>query len=97
VASVNQKPEKVDITMDFLYSLDNSHHTEFKAKIVNDIQKGILTQPEDLNKIYIMASCSIVVPSAKDTAGGATFAMVESTNKRKPETKQKVKYPIWQE
>jgi hypothetical protein len=75
--------EKVDIAMDFIYGLDNSCYAEFKAKIVNNIQKGILTQPQDLNTIYIMASQRAVVRSTKDTAGGATFATIESTTKQK--------------
>ena len=55
-ASGNTAPTPEDKGMDFLYGLDNSRYAEFKVEIVNDIQKGILTQPKDLNTIYIMAS-----------------------------------------
>jgi hypothetical protein len=61
VASGNQKPDKDDIMMDFLYGLDNSPYAEFKAKTVTNIQKGFLTQPEDLNTIYIMVSRRVEV------------------------------------
>jgi hypothetical protein len=81
-ASGNQEPTAEDIGMDFLYGLDNSRYTEFKTEIVNDIQKGILTQPKDLNAIYIMASRRVVVRNNKDNLGGATFATIEEGNKR---------------
>jgi hypothetical protein len=77
-ASGNQEPTAEDIRMDFLYGLDNSRYAKFKAEIVNDIQKGILTQPKDL---YIMASRWVVVRNSKDTQGGATFATIEEGSK----------------
>jgi hypothetical protein len=80
-ASGNQEPTAEDIGMDFLYGLDNSRYAEFKAEIINDIQKGILTQPKDLNAVYIMASRRVVVRNNKDTQGGATFATIEEGSK----------------
>jgi hypothetical protein len=58
--------------MDFLYGLDNSMYAEFKADIVNNIQKRILTQPKDLNAMYIMASRRVVVRNNKDNLGEAS-------------------------
>jgi hypothetical protein len=43
-ASVNLVPTPDGIGMDILYGLYNSRYTEFKAEIVNNIQKGILIQ-----------------------------------------------------
>jgi hypothetical protein len=40
---------KEDIAMDFMYGLDNSRDAEFKAEIVNDIEKEVMDLPEDLN------------------------------------------------
>lgn len=49
VASGNGSPPKEDITMDFLYGLDNTKYAKFKAEIINDRQNGVMTQPGDLN------------------------------------------------
>jgi hypothetical protein len=49
---------------------------------VNDIQKGILTQPKDLNAVYIMTSRRVVVRNNKDNLGGATFTTIEEGSKR---------------
>ena len=50
-ASGNAVPDARDTAMDFLYGLDNNRYAEFKAELVNDLQKGIFTQPKTLNEI----------------------------------------------
>ena len=82
--SGNALPPPEDIAMDFMYGLDNNRYAEFKAEIVNDLQKGILTnQIADLNKMYILASRRVVVKTNKDSPGGATFATVDEQHKGK--------------
>jgi len=87
--SGNAVPPPEDVAMDFMYGLDNSRYAEFKAEIVNDLQKGTLTtQISDLNKMFILASRRVVVKLRKDLPGGATFATVDTqysnkTNKTK--------------
>jgi hypothetical protein len=57
VVSGNIVPPKEDIAMDFMYGLDNARYADFKAEIVNNMQKGTLrTQLDDLNKMYTLAS-----------------------------------------
>jgi hypothetical protein len=56
IAGGNTAIPKEDITMDFMYGLDNTRYTEFKAEIINDIQKEVMEQPEDLNAMYLLAS-----------------------------------------
>jgi hypothetical protein len=74
--------------MDFMYGLDNSRYADFKAELVNDLQKGTLTnQIDDLNKIYILASRRVVVKTGKEIPGGATFATVDTKINKKPEPK----------
>ena len=73
--------------MDFMYGLDNNRYAEFKAEIVNDLQKGTISgQIVDLNKMYILASRRVVVKTSKDLPGGATFATVDDqySSKNKP-------------
>jgi hypothetical protein len=50
---------------------DNNRYVEFKAEIVNDVQMGTFTQPTDLNKVYLLASCCLV-RNLKERGGGAT-------------------------
>ena len=77
--SGNTEPPKEDVAMDFMYGLDNGRYAEFKAEIVNDLQKGTLTtQIDDLNKMYILASRRVVVKTGDKITGGATFATVDS-------------------
>jgi len=82
--SGNALPPPEDVAMDFMYGLDNNRYAEFKAEIVNDLQKGTLTnQIADLNKMYILASRRVVVKTNKDSPGGATFATVDEQHKGK--------------
>jgi len=61
-----------------MYGLDNNRYAEFKAEIVNDLQKGTLTtQIADLNKMYILASRRVVVKIGKESPGGAIFATAD--------------------
>ena len=76
VASGNPAASDTDVAMDFMYGLDNSRYTEFKAEVVNDMQKGSSVSLDDLNKLYVVASRRVVVKSGKD-GGGATFATEE--------------------
>jgi hypothetical protein len=75
-ASGNAVPDAEDTATDFLYGLDNNRYADFKAELVNDLQKGIFTQPKTLNEIYLLASRRVVVRTGKENSGGATFATV---------------------
>ena len=70
-ASGNEEPDPADIAMDFLYALDNTRYGEFKAEVVNDMQKGLSINLDDLNKMYVLASRRVVVRTTKDA--GATW------------------------
>jgi hypothetical protein len=82
VSSVNTVLSKEDTVMDFLYGLDNSRYTAFKAEIVNDMQKGVLTQPGNLNTMYLLASLRVAVRSQKEGTGGAAFALIDECTKK---------------
>jgi len=82
-ASGNAVPDAEDTAMDFLYGLDNNRYADFKAELVNDLQKGIFTQPKTLNEIYLLASRRVVVRAGKENSGGATFATVEEGSAKK--------------
>jgi len=84
---LNTEPPKEDVAMDFMYGLDNGRYAEFKAEIVNDLQKGTLTtQIDDLNKMYILAGRRVVVKTGDKITGGATFSTVD-TKMAKPQPK----------
>jgi hypothetical protein len=81
VASGNAPPTDADVAMDFMYGFDNSIYVEFKAEIVNDMQKGATSNLDDLNKMYVLASRCVVVKTGKD-GGGATFATIDQSTKK---------------
>jgi hypothetical protein len=88
IVSGNTKPSDEDVAMDFMYGLDNNRYAEFKAELVNDLQKGTITdQISDLNKMYILASRRVVVKMGKDSPGGAAFATVDTQRVNKKKTK----------
>jgi len=62
----------------------DARYADFKAEIVNDMQKGTLTtQIDDLNKMYILASRRVVVKIGDKSAGGATFTTVDNNMAKK--------------
>jgi len=81
VASGNAPPTDADVAMDFMYGLDNSRYAEFKAEIMNDMQKGTTLNLDDLNKMYVLASRRVVVKTGK-VGGGATFATINQSTKK---------------
>jgi len=81
IASENAAASDADVAMDFMYGLDNGRYAEFKAEVVNDMQKGSSVSLDDLNKMYVVASRRVVVKASKD-GGGATFATVDQTPKK---------------
>jgi hypothetical protein len=81
IASGNVAASNSDVAMDFMYGLDNGRYAEFKAEVVNDMQKGSSVSLDDLNKMYVVASRRVLVKARKD-GGGATFATVDQTPKK---------------
>jgi hypothetical protein len=75
-ASGNDVPSPADVAMDFLYGLDKASYGEFKAEVVNNMQKGLAVDLDDLNKMYVLASRRVVARTGKD-ARGATFATID--------------------
>jgi hypothetical protein len=62
--------------MDFLYRLDNTSYCKFKVEVVNDMQKGLAVNLDDLNKMYMLLSRRVVLRTGKD-AGRATFTTID--------------------
>jgi hypothetical protein len=76
--SGNNAPAKEDVAINFMYGLDNARYADFKAEIMNNLQKGTITnQVDDLNKMYFLASRRVVVRTGKEITSGATFATVD--------------------
>lgn len=74
VASGNAALDAADQAMDFMYGLDDNRYADFKAEMVNDIAKGIMQPPANVNAIYVLASTRVVVKKGQTHLGGATFA-----------------------
>ncbi len=79
--------------MDFLHGLDNARYAEFKAEVVNDMQKGMSALLDDLNKMFVLASRRVVVKTGKDGGGGATFATADKGFKPKGAEKNGTEKP----
>jgi hypothetical protein len=86
-ASKNTQPAAPDVAMDFIYGLDNVRYAEFKAKVVNDMQKGSSILYDNLNKMFFLASRCVVIKTSKDGTGGATFTTVDKGFKQKGQDK----------
>jgi hypothetical protein len=64
-ASGNVVASEADIAMDFMYGLDNARYAEFKAEVINNMQKGSIVCLDDLNKMYMVTSRQVVVKMAR--------------------------------
>jgi hypothetical protein len=80
-AGGNVAIDTADVAMDFMYGLNNTCYGEFKAKVVNNMQKGVSTDLGALNKMYMLASWRVVAKTRKD-AGGATFITIDQGIKK---------------
>lgn len=80
----NEKKENEDIALDFLYRLDDNKYGIFVAEIINNIQKGSIAHPENINEIFIMANTRVVVSRGQMHKHSATFSTIEahSNNER---------------
>ena len=88
IASGNAAASDADMAINFMYGLDNGRYAEFKAEVINNIQKGSSVSLDDLNKMYVVASRRVVVKAGKD-GGGATSATVNQTPKKSGNPKGK--------
>ena len=73
----NEAKESADIALDFMYGLEGTKYGIFVAEIINDIQKGSISQPTDLNEVFIMANTRVVVSRGTGHNHGATFSTIE--------------------
>jgi hypothetical protein len=73
-----------DVAMDFLESLDRARYGEFIVETINDIAKGAMKPPEDINKVYVLANTRLVVKKGAGSYNvGASYATVEHTRPKK--------------
>ena len=64
-----------DIAMDFFNGLDNARYASFKTKIINinNLTSGAITQPADLNAMYLLANQWLKTSKSHPTGLAATF------------------------
>ena len=72
----NDAKDDADVALDFMYGLEGSKYGGFVAEIINDVQKGSITQPADLNAVFIMANTRVVASRGRGHNHGATFATI---------------------
>ena len=60
-----------------MYGLEGTKYGTSVAEIINDVQKGYISQPTDLNTVFIMANTRVVVSQGRGKIQGATFSAIE--------------------
>ena len=78
----NTKKDDADIALDFLYGLHADKYSAFVAEINNDVSKGSIKQPEDINEIFVLANTRVVVSRGGKHNHGATFATIEAHSRQ---------------
>jgi hypothetical protein len=80
----NPKMGDVDITMDFFRGLDNGRYAGFKTEILNGLTAKSITQPANLNDMYLLVN-QWVKPVTRGNAAvyASTFhTMLDKTDRR---------------
>ncbi len=92
-AYVNQGNPKMgdeDVAMDFFCGLDNARYAGFKTEILNRLTAKSITQPANLNAMYLLAN-QWVKPVTRGNAAGfvsafhTTLDKTEKTHGNNPE------------
>jgi hypothetical protein len=69
-----------DVAMDFLESLDRARYSDFIVETINDIAKGVMESPKDVNQVYVLANTRLVVKKGTGALNvGASYATVEAS------------------
>ena len=77
----NDAKSQEDMAMDFMYALHGGRYGGFVAEIINDVAKGAINQPKDVNAVFLLANTRVVVSKSGSQNQGATFATIEQDAK----------------
>ena len=61
-----------------MYALDSVRYAEFITKILNDVSKGAISQPEDIREVYELANSRIVLTKKPGSHMGDSFVTIEA-------------------
>ena len=78
----NTEKDDADIALDFLYGLCADKYSAFTAKILNDVSKGAIKHPKDINAVFILANTRVVVSRGSKHNHGATFSTIEAHSRQ---------------
>ncbi len=76
----NPKMGDEDIAMDFFHGLDNAKYAGFKTEILNGLTAKSITQPANLNAMYLLAN-QWVKPVTRGNATGFASTFHTTLNK----------------
>ena len=80
----NVELSEEDVAMDFLESLDRARYSDFIVETINDIAKGVMAPPKDVNQVYVLANTRLVVKRGTGALNvGASYATVEASRAQK--------------
>ena len=86
----NPEKDDEDVAMDFLESLDKTRYGEFVCDILNDIAKGVMKEPQNVNEVYVLANTSVTMKERRGYNVGASYTTIGTISKqRKGRNKQK--------
>ena len=77
----NAAKDDEDVAMDFLESLDKGRYIEFVVEMLNDIEKGSIMEPSNVNEVYNLAFRRLV---ATTKSGAGAYSASYTTIKIKP-------------
>jgi len=83
VAHGNPEKTEEDRAIDFLEGLDKSKYGEFVVEIINDIAKGSMKPPKNVNEVFILANSRLVVRKSGGLNVGASYTTIEAANRGK--------------
>jgi hypothetical protein len=76
----NVELSEEDVAMDFLESLDRARYSDFIVETINDIAKGVMEPPRDVNQVYVLANTRLVEKKGNSNYNvGASYATVEAS------------------
>jgi len=82
--TVNIWAKSLQSSREFINFWINKTHHQNTVSMINDIAKGAMRPPEDINKVYVLANSQLVVKQGMGSYNiGASYAIEEHTRPKK--------------
>jgi Zinc knuckle. len=78
----NPEKDDEDVAMDFLESLDKTRYGDFMCDIFNDISKGVMTEPTNVNEVYVLANTRVTMKRGSNYNVGASYTTIDGMSRK---------------